>query len=124
MERMRRGAAATLLIGWVLVALLGCGGGKPQPAGTTRVTMSDFAFQPNSISLPAGRTTFFLVNSAMDAHDMVVEDRSSRVVGRSPSIAAGDAATFTIQLAAGTYTFYCDIPGHRDAGMTGTLTVS
>lgn len=121
---MRRRAAAALLIGWGLLALSGCGAGKPQPAGSTRVTMSDFAFKPNTISLPAGRTTFFLVNSAMDAHDMVVEDHSSHVVGKSSTISAGDAATFTVELAAGTYTFYCDIPGHRDAGMTGTLTIS
>lgn len=121
---MARRAEAVLLIGWAVLVLSGCGGSKPQPAGTTRVTMSDFAFKPSAISLPAGRTTFFLVNSAMDAHDMVVEDRSGHVIGKSSSIAAGDAATFTVELAAGTYTFYCDIPGHRDAGMTGTLTIS
>ena len=34
----------------------------------------------------------------------------------------GDA-TFT-PAQAGTYVYYCDTPGHKDAGMKGTLTVT
>ena len=36
---------------------------------------------------------------------------------------SGDTETLTLNLPAGTYTFYCNVPGHRAAGMEGTLTV-
>jgi uncharacterized cupredoxin-like copper-binding protein len=36
----------------------------------------------------------------------------------------GGTKSMTMTLAAGTYTFYCSVPGHRQAGMQGTLTVT
>jgi uncharacterized cupredoxin-like copper-binding protein len=35
----------------------------------------------------------------------------------------GGVSTVNVKLAPGTYTFYCSVPGHRQAGMQGTLTV-
>lgn len=35
----------------------------------------------------------------------------------------GRTATGSVTFELGTYTFYCAIPGHRQAGMEGTLTV-
>jgi uncharacterized cupredoxin-like copper-binding protein len=43
--------------------------------------------------------------------------------GVSDTIQDGGTATLTVDLPAGTYEYYCDVPGHRQAGMIGTLTV-
>jgi uncharacterized cupredoxin-like copper-binding protein len=44
------------------------------------------------------------------------------VVGATPTFMGG-TKTLKLTLKAGTYTYYCSVPGHRAAGMQGTLTV-
>lgn len=111
----------------VTAALLAaCGGGSSaQPPGSTKVTMTEYSFSPSSISVPHGKAVFFLVNAGTVSHDMVIVDASSNRVSGSELISAGDSFVFTVDnLAAGSYTFYCDQPGHKDLGMHGTLTVT
>ena len=48
---------------------------------------------------------------------------SNKVLGQTP-IFKGGTKTFAVTLTAGTYTYYCSVPGHRQAGMQGTLTVT
>ena len=56
------------------------------------------------------------------SHDVAVESSSGDTVGKTDLVAAGTANT-TVDLKPGTYTFFCTVPGHREAGMEGTLTV-
>ncbi len=117
----------TLLLVLALAASAACGGsgGEPaaQPAGSIKVSMSEFKFSPSDISAPAGKVVIYLVNSGQAPHDMVVLDPGGKQVAKSKLVQAGNATTFTIDnLAAGTYTVVCDVPGHREAGMVGTLT--
>ncbi len=112
------------------VLLAGCGGGggnnaPSQPAGSTKVTMSDFKFAPNTLSVKAGKAVFFLVNDGPASHDMTIADTSGKVVAKSALVQAGDTSTFTVDnLTAGSYQIYCDVVGHKDAGMVGTLTAT
>ena len=119
----------------VSVALLaGCGGGgggggAAQPAGSIKVSMTEYHFDPGSISASHGKVVFFLVNSGTISHDMIITtgsgSASGSVVGRSELVSAGDTFVFTVDnLAAGSYTYYCDQPGHEQSGMHGTLTVT
>ena len=55
-------------------------------------------------------------------HDVAIEDSKGEEVGATELIASGSDST-TVSLKPGTYTFYCSVPGHREAGMEGTLTV-
>ena len=121
-------AAAAAVVGLLATVLLGataCGGGASQPAGSIKVTMTEFKFDPSSIDAKAGNTVFFLVNAGTTSHDMSIRDTSGKTVAQSELVSAGDSFVFTVSnLAAGTYDFICTQPGHADAGMKGTLTVS
>ena len=112
-----------------LGVIAACGGGgsgsNGAPAGSTKVQIVDFNFKPKDLSVASGQVVFFLVNSGPSAHDMVIADSSGNSVARSSLVQPGDTFTFTVKnLAAGKYVIFCDVPGHRAAGMEGTLTVT
>ena len=76
-------------------------------------------------SAPSGKVVFFLVNGGSVAHDLVIRDSSGNRKAGSELISAGDSSVFTVDsLAAGTYTIFCDQPGHESSGMKGTLTIT
>jgi uncharacterized cupredoxin-like copper-binding protein len=56
------------------------------------------------------------------SHNMTIESSSGTVVGATPTF-QGATKTLTLSLKPGTYKFFCSVPGHRMAGMEGTLTV-
>ena len=122
-------AIRLLLLALGLTAIAACGGGSTSgsgaPAGSTQVNVMDFNFKPKAMSVPSGQVVFFLVNGGPSAHDMLIADSTGKTVARSSLVQSGDTFTFTVaNLAAGKYVFYCDVPGHRAAGMEGTLTVT
>jgi plastocyanin len=118
-----------LLAGVAVAALLaacgGSGGGSGQPSGSTQVTMTEFKFDPSTISVAHGNVTFWLVNSGTTQHDMAIRDGSGKTIATSELVSAGDSVAFSVNdLAAGSYTFFCTQPGHEQSGMKGTLTVT
>jgi len=119
-----------LAIGLMALGLLAaCGGGSSsgpsQPAGSIKVTMTEYKFDPSTISAPNGKVVFFIVNSGTISHDFIIRDGSGARVGGSELISAGDSSSFTVDsIKAGTYTYYCDQPGHEASGMKGTLTIT
>ena len=117
----------SLAIGLAAVALLaGCGGNSPsQPAGSTKVTMTEFKFDPADINVSGGKVVFFLVNSGTTSHDLAIRDSSGNRVAVSELVSAGDSSVFTVDnLPAGKYTIACTQPGHESSGMKGTLTAT
>jgi plastocyanin len=111
-----------------IAMLAGCGGSNApaQPSGSIKVTMTEFKFDPSTISAPAGKVVFYLVNAGNNtSHDLVIRDSTGSRVTGSELISAGDSFVFTVDnLAAGTYTYFCDQPGHEASGMHGTLTIT
>ena len=126
---MRTSLAATLAI--VLLAAVACGGsgggggGASQPAGSIKVTMTEFKFDPSDLQAKAGKVTFYLVNAGSAAHDMVIEQQGGERVAGSELVQAGNTSLFTVDnLPAGSYRIVCTQPGHESAGMKGTLSVT
>jgi len=119
---MRKAAVAMAAAAALMAA---CGGTGSQPAGSISVTMSEFKFDPATITVPHGKVVFFLQNIGTTSHDMIIQDGAGNRVAGSELLSAGDTFVFTVDnIDAGTYTYFCDQPGHRDAGMHGTLTVT
>jgi plastocyanin len=122
-------ALAVAVASAALLAGCGGGGGTAQPSGSVKVTMTEYHFEPSAISASHGKVVFFLVNSGTMSHDMIISTGSGSVsgtiVGRSDLVSAGDSFVFTVDnLAAGTYSIFCDQDSHESLGMHGTLTVT
>jgi plastocyanin len=98
------------------------GGGST--AATTvlniQASASELAFVPNTLSAPAGRITIRMTNPSQLQHSIALAVSG---VQPGPVVGNGGVSEVVATLTPGTYTFYCTVPGHRQAGMTGTLTV-
>jgi plastocyanin len=82
--------------------------------------MVDIAFTQKELTIPANTdVTVELTNNGATAHDFVIDELGIN----SGAVEPGASTTVTINAPAGTYEYYCSVPGHRPAGMVGTLTV-
>jgi plastocyanin len=104
--------------------------GGASASGSASTTLTDSAdpsgalkFTKSALTAKAGTVTIDFTNASPLAHNFTVQQGTSGpVVGATPTFMGG-TKTLTLKLKAGTYTFYCSVPGHRAAGMQGTLTV-
>lgn len=102
--------------------------GKPSaPTGGGTAIAADpsgqLKFDKTSLSSKSGKVTFTFTNKSSVPHNLTIQKGTSgATVGATPTFAGG-SKTLTVSLKPGTYTFYCSVPGHRQAGMQGTLTV-
>ncbi|HET7509225.1 MAG TPA: cupredoxin domain-containing protein [Solirubrobacterales bacterium] len=82
----------------------------------------NLAFTSDSATAKAGKVTVDFTNSSPVPHDVKIEDEGGEEVGGTDVISEGSNSA-EVELKPGTYTYYCSIPGHRQAGMEGKLTV-
>jgi plastocyanin len=97
------------------------------PAGTVDLAANangQLMFDTNMLSVKAkaGKVTIVFSNASPVPHNVAVA-QGSKVLGSTPTFMGG-SKTLVLTLKPGTYTYYCTVPGHRQAGMQGTLTVS
>ena len=109
----------------VVIVLLGvllaaCGGG-PAPV-SYNIEGQDIVYNNTSLTAQVGQeVTVTLDNVGALEHSFLIDELGVD----SGIVAAGASGTLTFTpTTAGTYTFYCNVPGHSDAGMLGELIVS
>jgi plastocyanin len=137
---MRKASAVLAVTALAALGLVACGGSSnssgttaaqtsstPAAGGGSTVALSTpggstLAYDQKSASAKAGSVTINFDNKEALQHDVAVADSSGKVLGQTDLVSSGTTST-TVDLQPGTYTFYCTVPGHRDAGMEGTLTV-
>lgn len=102
-------------------AAAGCG--KATCTTTLKIETDpiNLAYVETSLSAPAGKITIVMTNQSPIQHNVAI-DAPGAVQGKI--VNKGGVSTATATLKAGTYQYYCQVPGHRAAGMQGTLTVN
>jgi FtsP/CotA-like multicopper oxidase with cupredoxin domain len=82
------------------------------------VSLRDLAIEPETLETPSGPITVEVTNDGQAVHNFAIGEHAT------PMLDPGEAATLRVpSLEPGTYEFFCQVPGHADAGMRGTLTV-
>ncbi len=96
------------------------GGESGEVAMEVTVVSNDIFFEPTELTIPANTNVkFILPNEGAAAHDFSIDE-----LGIEEAIAPGATKEVIVNAPAGTYEFYCSVPGHKQAGMVGTLTVT
>jgi uncharacterized cupredoxin-like copper-binding protein len=85
---------------------------EADPTGQLKYVQTELTAKP-------GKITITLTNDSAVPHDVAIDGAD----GVSDEVQDGGSAELTVNLPAGTYQYYCTVPGHRQAGMVGTLTV-
>jgi plastocyanin len=98
------------------------GGTAGSAALDIEAASSGLAYASDTATAKAGKVTLNFTNPQPLTHDVAIEDSSGKAIAKTDLIAEGSDSA-TVDLKPGEYTFYCTVPGHREAGMEGTLTV-
>jgi uncharacterized cupredoxin-like copper-binding protein len=134
---MRRRVEVTAGMALLVLVLTACGGDDDDDGSTSlEVTTTEFAFEPDSWTVPAGEDVAIeLENEGTLEHEWVVIEQGEEIATEADfteeavlfeveAVPAGEsgAGTFTIT-EAGRHQVICAVPGHFSSGMEGTLTV-
>lgn len=133
-----------VLILILLSLLTACASQPAQPDSELTVEMTDFAYSPSSITVPAGQPVTLTLNNAGNIeHDFVIKtiNVTTEVIQDNGSNAhhahgaeqnydlhvsarAGETSIVQLTIAQpGTYKIFCSVEGHEEAGMIGELIV-
>lgn len=149
---MRKFPAFALITAVVVLGLTACGGSSSTTSSSSSATSSAppsssatasstaaagassslsiaaspsgmLMFTTKTLTAKAGKITITFTNDSPLGHNFTLQQGTSGPVIAATPTFQGGTKTLTVDLKAGTYTYYCSVPGHRAAGMQGTLTV-
>jgi plastocyanin len=109
--------------GLLATAVKAAGGGKPavEKDGTLQIDADpngQLAYVTNRAQAKPGQIAVKMANKSGTPHDIVIDGK-----GKGEVVDNGGTSEFDADFQAGTYTYYCSVQGHRQAGMQGRLTV-
>jgi plastocyanin len=131
MRTIPRSLLAAVVSAPLLLAACGSSGGSS--SNTTAATPDlhvvapgGLKFDSDSYTAPAKDGGFSLTfeNKDTQSHSVAFKDSTGKKVGPRVLIGPKKSTGEKVDLPAGTYELYCDVPGHEAAGMKATLTVS
>ena len=105
------------------------GGGRVSTVGegaseiSVEVVPHGLAYKQHEVTIEAGETLLHLENPQGVVHDLDLEDSNGKLIADMETIGRGYADVPIEDLKPGEYTFYCSVPGHREAGMEGKVIV-
>ena len=79
-------------------------------------------YDKKALSAKAGKVTIAFTNASQLGHDVTIAKGPTKLAGTN--VITNSKASVSVTLKPGAYVFYCSVPGHRQAGMQGTLTVT
>lgn len=100
------------------------GGAIPSVLSVASPASGALQFNPTSLTSKPGSVTIIYANPSQVPHNLAILDSSGKEVGSTMEPFTAGVKKTTAKLAAGSYVYECLVPGHAQAGMKGTLTVS
>ena len=148
-----RGSRSAAVLGVLILAVAGCGGGNggsaspaptaasstpaattppapstvpatPAESPTTSLEVLDFKLNPVDLTVSDGEISIAVSNAGPTVHNVKIRDDAGSILGETPDLREGESAPLTATLGPGEYTLFCSLPGHESLGIKGTLTVS
>jgi uncharacterized cupredoxin-like copper-binding protein len=146
MRAKRRFAALFVVGAAIAVPVAGCGGGDDNgntsadtseatqastsggaaatgAGGTGDLAAADYKFTPSDPTVKSGEVTFTLKNDGQQPHSLEIEDVNGQDKELEGDVSPGQDGTLKVNLPPGKYEFYCPVPGHKELGMEGDITV-
>lgn len=126
-----------LILVIVLIPVLAACGGANAAKTNHAVTLTDFAYSPTQLTVPAGKEitldaantgavihNFIIMNAGTTAGTEWTAEDEANVFWKLEIPAGGsETATFTAPGEPGEYQVVCSTPGHLQAGMIGKMVV-
>ena len=79
-------------------------------------------YDKKALNAKAGKVTIAFTNASQIGHDVTIAKGPTKLAGTN--VITNSKASVSVTLKPGAYVFYCSVPGHRQAGMQGSLTVT
>lgn len=108
---------------WLAAAASGAPGFTAPAPQTIKVVAREFSYEPKEFTARSGEIVFTVQNAGAIEHNFLIDDAAKKTLAKIAVISSGETDQVRVTLRAGSYTIYCDLPGHREAGMTAPLRV-